>query len=387
MVGRVLNPVEFGTFNSINSLGVILSAPVAVLPLVFSRYTVQLEQENPQAVVSLLAKGFKVMLGVALVFLVAGVSSVSWLKNYLHIEQDLSILLMLFQLAISLVVPVFLGVLQGLHRFGYFGMGTGSSAMTRFLSGLLLVAWLGWGVNGALLAGVLGAAFSITVCAIGLKDYLKAPSVPLKTGTLTSIARYSFPVFLATSLVIVLGNIDIVLVRHFCKPEEAGLYATAAVLGRIAFFLPNALIHVLFPEVAKAHESGANDHRPFILSLILTTLLGGGFAFICMLWPGQLIRLLFGGNYSEAAPLLTIITEAMALLAIANVVFTYSLAKNEFQFIYILGAGVFFMLTRIYWVHHSAESVAQTVLISTLGILLVSLAWRIWKFRSSDSSG
>ncbi|MCH8313426.1 MAG: hypothetical protein IID17_10620 [Nitrospinae bacterium] len=43
VAGRTLTTIDYGTFNAVNSLAVILSAPVAVLPLVFSRYTVKLE--------------------------------------------------------------------------------------------------------------------------------------------------------------------------------------------------------------------------------------------------------------------------------------------------------------------------------------------------------
>ena len=44
--GRGLTTIDYGSFNAVNSMAVILSAPIAVLPLVFSRYTVQLAESG-----------------------------------------------------------------------------------------------------------------------------------------------------------------------------------------------------------------------------------------------------------------------------------------------------------------------------------------------------
>jgi O-antigen/teichoic acid export membrane protein len=46
VIGRVLSPDDFGTFNALNSLAIVISAPMAVLPFVFSRYTVQLSADG-----------------------------------------------------------------------------------------------------------------------------------------------------------------------------------------------------------------------------------------------------------------------------------------------------------------------------------------------------
>ena len=85
---------------------------------------------------------------------------------------------------------------------------------------------------------------------------MKVSSEPLPNGIFRDMANYFGPVFLSTTTIIILGTIDIALVRHYCSPEEAGLYATAAILGRIALFLPGALIAVLFPSAAKARALG-----------------------------------------------------------------------------------------------------------------------------------
>ncbi|GJL77299.1 MAG: capsular polysaccharide biosynthesis protein [Nitrospinaceae bacterium] len=375
VVGRALTPSDYGSFNALNSMAVILAAPVAVLPLVFSRYTIKLAQAGLGQVKSLLVEGLRGMIIIVGGSLLFGISIIPWLKNYLHLDTSLPILIMLVQLALALVLPVFLGILQGLHRFFPFGLGFSSISLGRFLAGCLLVLVLSWGVNGALLAGAIGTCFAISIAFWSTRDILREQGSPLPHGFFKEMGKYAFPVFISTTMVMALGNLDIVLVRHYCQPEEAGLYATAAILGRIALFLPGVLITVLFPEAAKVEAKGHEDSRILWVSLGLTALLGGSFALACTFWPEQIIVLLFGAKYQAAAELLKVISLAMAMLAIANVIFTYCLARSEFKFLWPLASGVAMMLSLIFFFHDSALTIAKMVLFSIGVILIGTLSW------------
>jgi len=382
VAGRTLTTIDYGTFNAVNSLAVILSAPVAVLPLVFSRYTVKLEMKALGQVKSLLVEGFRGMVSVSVIMFLIGLAAIPWIQNFLHLEVKTPILIMLVQLTFSLILPVFLGVIQGLHRFTAFGICGSSVSLVRFLSCLLFVLALGWGVNGALLSGTIGAMIAIVFTLFFLRDILVIPKGKIPHGIFSEMRRYSLPVFVSTTLVMILGNLDIVLVKHFCAPEEAGLYAIAAILGRIALFLPGVLIVVLFPEASRAQATGKEDSRILWVSLGMTALLGGSFALACALWPEQIIVLLFGEKYQTGAELLKIISFAMAMLAVANVIFTYSMARSEFKFLWPLAFGVGMMLLLIYNFHDSALTIAKMVLYSIGLILTGTFSWYFLRSRS-----
>ena len=182
-------------------------------------------------------------------------------------------------------------------------------------------------------------------------------------------------------MVMALGNLDIILVKHYCTATETGLYSIAAILGRIALFLPGVMITVLFPEAARAQVEGTEDSRILWVSLGMTALLGGGFSLICGLWPEQIITLLFGEKYIDASNLLTTISMAMALLAIANVIFTYSLARSEFTFLWPLSGGLIMMNILIFSYHDSAHTIAKMVLYSIMIIVMGTLTWYFLKTR------
>jgi O-antigen/teichoic acid export membrane protein len=373
--GRGLTTIDYGSFNAVNSMAVILSAPIAVLPFVFSRYTVQLAESGLEQVKRLLVTGFRATIFFAGALFLIGLVAIPWLQNFLHLESKTPIVIMLVQLALSLVFPVFLGVIQGLHRFTAFGICSSSVALVRFLSGLVFVLALEWGVNGALLSGTIGTLIAMGIGVWAVRDILKVPGEPLPHDLFSEMRKYSFPVFLSTTMVMVLGNLDIVLVKHFCSPEEAGLYAIAAILGRIAMFLPGVLMIVLFPEASKAQTKGKEDARILWVSLAMTAFLGGSVALVCAFWPGEIIVLLFGAKYQAGAELLKIISLAMAMLAVANVIFTYCLARSEFKFLWPLAMGVGVMLLLIVNFHDSALTIAKMVLYSIGVILAGTLAW------------
>jgi len=381
VAGRGLTTIDYGSFNAVNSMAVLLSAPVAILPLVFSRYTVKLAESGLKQVKRLLVDGFRGTVFIASALFLIGLILIPWLKSFLHLETKTPIVIMLVQLALSLVFPVFLGVVQGLHRFTAFGICSSSVALVRFLSGVLFVFALEWGINGPLLSGTIGTVIAMGIGLWAVRDVLKLPAEPLPHDLFSEMRKYSFPVFLSTTMVMAFGNLDLVLVKHFCSPEEAGLYAIAAILGRIALFLPGVLIIVLFPEATKAQASGKEDSRILWVSLAMTAFLGGSVALVCTYWPSEIIVLLFGEKYQAGAELLKIISLAMAMLAVVNVIFTYCLARSEFKFLWPLSVGVGIMMMLIFNFHDSAITIAKMVLYSIGLILAGTLSWYFLKAR------
>lgn len=379
VIARQLTPTDFGTFNAINSIAIILLAPSAVLPVVFSRYTVTLLQTSMGQVRDILVRGMKFFTWITLGLLGLCLLGLPGIKSYLHLTSTLPLVLMLVQFSLSMVRPILFGVIQGLQRFTLYGLGSSSIPLVRFVSGLVFVIVLDWGVNGAVFSGVVGAIVAMVIGFWGIRDVLNKPNEPIPPGLTKEMGRYGLPAFGTACMVMVLGNLDIVFVRHYCTPEEAGFYATAAILGRIAMFLPGVLTHVLFPVAAQAHEDGEKGSSVLWTSLGLTALLGGGFALLCALWPEMIISLLFGSKYIDAAPMLVIISIAMALLAIANVVFTYSLARSEFGYLWPLAGGVLLMLFLIFLFHDSALTIAVNVLWSVSTILLGTMGWYLAK--------
>jgi O-antigen/teichoic acid export membrane protein len=128
-------------------------------------------------------------------------------------------------------------------------------------------------------------------------------------------------------------NIDIVLVRALFPREDSGLYAMAAVLGRIPFLSATAVVNVLFPETVRAGLPGHGTERPALRPLAYGMAVAAAFglaaAFALASLAQPALTIFAGPAYAPAADLLRIIAFAMAFLALVQIVVTFMLARNQ----------------------------------------------------------
>jgi O-antigen/teichoic acid export membrane protein len=382
LVGRCMSPADFGGFNALNSTMVIFSAPLAIVPLVLARFTARFALSDMGKVRALLTRSLGLAAALAVAAYGLGVLALPALQGFLHIDSASPILLMLGVMAGSFVLPVPWGMLQGLQRFTGYGIAGASNALFRFLGSIVFVWWLTLGINGALVSSLTGIAAALCVNFLFLRDVFPVAPAPLPKGLLKEVGTYSVGMLLSSIIVMVLGNLDVVLVRHYCDAEGAGLYATAAILGRIAFYLPSVLMSVLFTEAATAKESGRNDLSSLWLSMGLTAVLGGGFALCCLIGQSFVVKLLFGAQYAAAGPLLAVISGAMALLAVANILFVYFQARSEFGFVWFQAAGVGLFLGLTLFFHDTPMTVAWLLFAGIAVMLAGSLFWLLGRVRA-----
>ena len=379
--GRAMTPDEFGSFNALNSMLSIISAPMAIVPLIMARFTAGFALEGLGRVRGLFNQAAKFSVAAALAVGVLGLLGAPLLRDFLHFTEMGPLYVSVGMLVVLLLMPVPWGMLQGMQRFTGYGVSGASNACLRFLASLVLLTALGWGVSGAVLCGLLGAAAQTALGMFFLKDLLRVPAAPLPPGFHREVGRYALGMVVSSVVGMCLNNLDLILVRHFCPGSEAGLYATAAILGRIAFFGPSVLVSVLFTEAASAKARGQEDNKSLWTSTGMTLLLGGGYALVCALGSKLVVTLLFGAQYEAAGPLLSVIAVAMAMLATANVFFVYSQARGEFGFMWLQGLGVALFAGLALLYHESAMQVARMLLVSMAFILVSTLVWYVLKSR------
>ena len=380
VLGRTLSPDQYGSFNALLSTSALITAPITIVHLVFSRFIARLESHGQQQIKTLLIKSIKPLLGIISSIIIIGIFAIPSFKSFLHIETTLPIILMLFAACFSTLQQVLAAVCEGMHRFFALGVVSGGCAFMRFIFGVLFLVVFNWGIEGGFIAVAFAAITTIIYGMWELRDVLCSQAKGLPSGFFAEMIRYSIPSFFMITMVVVMCNIDIVLVRHYCASDQAGYYATAAILGRIAFFLPSSLLLVLFPSVAKANASGDKDEHYFWINLGLTTILAGS-VFLVLFFAGEpIVQFVYGNEYYLAAPILKIVTAAMGLLALSHVIFSYSLARSEFSFLWPLVGGVITMLSLVFFYHETAETIAWILLLSIAIIFLGTILNRFYLF-------
>jgi O-antigen/teichoic acid export membrane protein len=363
-VGRTLGPEGYGTFGALISILTILGLPAYAITLTLAKFVSQYSAEGKKEKVSSLIRGALVRIslygmGIALLFLMAS----PFLGGFLQIPSITPFLLIALTFLFALLLAILQGVLQGLQRFlqysGTSVLGPGS----KFLFALLLLSF-GFGVNGALGSLLFSAIVQVGVILFLIREYLTGRRAVVEK----SVFDYSTPTLLAVVSLTLLWNIDMVLVKHFFSPMEAGYYAAAALFGRIVFFASTPIAFVAFPKASR--REGVS---PILREgLLYTSLLSFGIVGFYFLFPYFTISLIFGPEYGPVASYIVLLGIAMTFYSLSNFLITYDLAVKRMGFLYplLLSVGVEALLL---WVFPASLFVVVEIVVLTMGALLLSL--------------
>src|SRR5205823_5773166 len=126
---------------------------------------------------------------------------------------------------------------------------------------------------------------------------------------------------------VIINNIDILLVKHFFAPEQAGLYAAVALVGRVLYFAAWSVVSAMFPVSAAAKP---REEDPNVILVPLLFVLGIGVVFVLLLsfFPGLVVQTIFGGGFSHAEPLLALYAVATGLYALSVVLMAYEMSRR-----------------------------------------------------------
>ena len=375
-MGRLLTPIEYGELFSLLSLFYIFSVFSTTVNTSITKFTSIYKINNEYGKIkTLLVRASKslALLG-GLIFL--GVVILSpYISKFLKIDNPLLVILLFASVPFGFVLPVYQGILRGLQRFGALGISASSWSFFKLFFGVLFVL-LGLGVVGGISGVFLAHVFALVITLFFLRDLLKVEG---KGGVnLRDIVNYSSLAFLSIFAYTTMWNIDVILVKHYLSPLEAGEYSAISVLGKIVLFAPGAVGMVIFPKTAEMHEKGEEHFHVLLKGLALTLLISGGIVLVYALFPRFIITFIYGEKYLSVAPYLWRYGLAMMFLALLNVIMNYALSINRTKIFYPLLVGVFIEIITLYYFRTSIKSIINGLSLAMLvGLVLAVMSlWR-----------
>ena len=369
VMGRMLSPKEYGLMNALLALFVIMVVPVAPLFTVITHKTAEYKARGDLAAIHDLHRRMsRWVIGAGLCGLVFFLVLSPYLRDYLHMSSIAPIVIIGMSLVAALAYPVNLAVLQGVQDYTWLGIYQALGGPAKFLFTVLFV-WAGFGVSGVM-AGLVASGLLLWAM-----SYFPTDKHLIRAkGSYGAAKHISFidaiPVFLTVFAFTLLTQADMVLVnRYFSARETAGIYASAAVLGKAVMYIPGAIVLALFPMVSEQYALNRGSRHLLIKALIMTMAISGSGAVFFYLFPVSIIGVVYGDQYIAAASILKYYGLAMLPMALLMVLMNYLIAREKNLFSYIMIVGALLEIFAIFLFHNSLMQIVFIML--TAGTLLL----------------
>ena len=351
ILGRYLKVVDYGIFNAVNSLSLVVVTFVAVIPFIVSKYLIRY-QDNLDFRNILLQKIRFVVLFSNLFLFVFLFLLADHIRLFLKIDSLTPIYIFIVLIFLNVVYTLYDSILQGLRMYVTHAMQSTVLVLFRLLLILVLVVYLSHSYNAALLSQVFATIIVLAFIYVISRKTTRVTNknIHIPREIYKEMFHYSIPVAITWGILIIISYMDIPLVKHYFDEYQAGIYSSASIIGKIGFFLPTVLLHAFFPEVINNDKLGKSSIPLLAFMLGITFLICLSYVLVVFFFKDLMITLLFGEKYLLAGEYLTKITIFMSIVGVITVLFNFFLAKEIYYYLYIsvfvliLGVFVFVLL-------------------------------------------
>jgi O-antigen/teichoic acid export membrane protein len=375
---RILPPTDYGNLNTLIALFVVISVPSGTVQTTVTRFFSSFKvQDQYRQAKALLRHLFLLVSIIALSFFLLISLMSSHISSFLQISSQGLIILFGLSLVFAMVIPILWGGLQGLQKFGLLTFSLIINSGLKLALGVLFV-FLGFGLLGAM--GAIAVSYIVTTIlslfilgVILLKEKAVASQevVPKSSprSDFSEVYRYSFSTGSVLLCFMVLTNIDLILVKHFFTPAEAGYYSIAQIVGKIILFFPLPVVMVMFPKLSSLEGREKGTLLTLGKSLGIAILLCGGPALFSFLLPSVIVQILSGKVYLACSPLVRMFSVNMTLFSLTLILLYYHLSTPERWFLYPL---FFFTLMEVGLIMLFHNTLIQVLLV--VGIVAFCLS-------------
>jgi O-antigen/teichoic acid export membrane protein len=353
---RILDPADFGALGALLGLLVIIATlGISIQALTARRVSTASASEREDV------EGQAIRLSVLVAIAIGiGAGVLAWPVSVIFSIPILAVLTGVASLGFVVIGSAAMGIAQGREEHVKLSIAFIANSASRALGGILGVV---------VLQSVTGVGFGVLIgCAIGaaIAYQLIAPktfSPKLKDGISIEFGHVAH----ALIVLFTLTNIDVLLARVFLTEDLSGEYSVGVLLAKIAFFLPNAIIIVLFPKM-----SGGGSHRALYIATGLTAMVGVVITLASVFAGDLIIAVLGGSQYKELggeAWLFALEGSAFALVQV--LLYSRLAAQDRRAVLAVWGALAVLAVVVIGWRHNSVAEIVTSVVAVSLVLTAV----------------
>lgn len=370
-MSRSLTVSEYGIFASIMSL---IAYPAllgtAINPVVVRFAGDYFAKKNFASLRGLYLQIKKLLVIIGICVFIIFLLFIPEISNFFHIADRTILFLTDIIIFISLVGVINLAFLQAKLAFGFQVIVSLCNSVARLLIGVLFIL-LGYSISGATLAMLFAGIMSYGVSFLPLKfvfdKKIASPKVSYK-----ELFSYGFPSSLALFGLTSFISSDIILVKHFFSPHQAGLYAGLSLVSRVIFYVSAPIATVMFPMVVQKRSKNENYMNTFKFSLLLVIIPSLLLTILYGIFPKQIILFFLKRNdYLAISPYLIPFALFITFYGVVSILTNFYLSIHKTKVFIPIIISAFVQIIFIILLH---QTFFQVILISLLSTILLVVA-------------
>jgi O-antigen/teichoic acid export membrane protein len=355
---RILDQADFGALGALLGLLVII-ATLGISTQALTARRVSTATGANRSDIEGQAIRLSVFVGAAII---AGALVVAWPISVIFAIPVVAVITGISSLAFVVVGSASMGIAQGREEHTKLSIAFIANGVGRAIGGIIGVV---------VLQSVTGVGIGILIgCAVGagISYRLICPrtfSSKLRDGISIEFGHVAH----ALLVLFTLTNIDVLLARIFLTEDLSGEYSVGVLLAKIAFFLPNAIIIVLFPKMTAGGSS-----RAVYLATGLTALLGLIITLVSIFAGDLVIGILGGSQYRDLGSEAWLFALEGSAFALVQVLLYARLAAQDRRAVLaVWGALVVLVTVVAVWRHDTVAEIVTTVVVVSLILTVIGL--------------
>jgi len=321
---------EYGTFVTLLRLQVVVGVPAAGLQAMFARLSAAAITEEQKNELAGMIRQVTATLAAIWLLLVGVIIIAHWripnLFEQWGIHNASAVWVALCVGLVTLMLPVFRGVLTGYQRFGGLGWTIILDGVGRFLviAGLLALGAL---AAGGMVAVLVSLGLSLALAVWLSRDLLRNPD---RTSVTHSWVKQILPSVIGPGVMAFMFSADVIFVQSTFDGTQTSFYGAVATVGMAMFLFITPIAIVMFPKLVRGQALNQQS-AAFGYAIKGTAVLGGLCVIGGLLLPKLPLMAIspFNNSIWDAAPLVTWYALNLFPLLLANVLISDLIARNR----------------------------------------------------------
>ena len=371
VLGRLLGPAQFADAAVLITFLLVLSFIAMTYQLVTAKFSVLLDNSVFRNFITIVYKQ------AFIVGVVLGLLIIVFAEQLMALfNTSSSTMFMIFGCGVPLyfLMSVNRGAFQGKKAYKSLSITYQAEMLSRLLITIGLILVFNIQSSAVIAVGIL-LSFVFGLFPFKAKQLNFKKTVALESKYSKQIKNF----FLLTAFYeltqIIINNSDILLVKHYFDPYEAGLYASLALIGRIVYFIAWMFVMLLLPAVVELKKEGKETASVLFKYVGYIAVISIVIVITCVSFPELIINLLFGEQYVTMAPLLWKYAIATSMFAISNIFAYYYLSLDKYVPVIISGVFGMLQMVLVIFYHDSLEQVVHMQIVAMALLLAIQLVF------------